>query len=152
MENVDLLNNDLQVSPASQTFLNEAAKWRKFLSIIGFILCGFMVIVAFFIPTLIMNIPPYNQLMPSGMTSSMSVGFTIVYLLLSLLLFFPCLYLYQFSVKMKRALGSVSQENFEASLQSLKSLLKFYGIATIIILSFYALIFVIAMFGIAFKG
>lgn len=151
MENLDLLNNDLQVSPASQTFLSEAARWGKFLSIIGFILCGLMVVVAFFIPTLIMNLPPYNQ-MVSTMTSAMSVGFTIGYLLLSLLLFFPSLYLYKFSVKMKLALNSISQENFETSLQNLKSLLKFYGIFAIIILSFYALVFIIGMLGVAMKG
>jgi tetrahydromethanopterin S-methyltransferase subunit F len=151
MENLDLLNNDLQVSPASQTFLSEAARWGRFLSIIGFIFCGLIVVMAFFIPTLIMNIPPYNQL-ASGMTSAMSVGITIGYLLASLLLFFPCLYLYKFSVKMKVALNAISQENFETSLQNLKSLLKFYGILAIILLSFYALVFVIGMLGLAMNG
>ena len=150
MENLDLLNNDLQVSPASQTFLSEAARWGRFLSIIGFIFCGLIVVMAFFIPTL-MNIPPYNQL-ASGMTSAMSVGITIGYLLASLLLFFPCLYLYKFSVKMKVALNAISQENFETSLQNLKSLLKFYGILAIILLSFYALVFVIGMLGLAMNG
>ena len=131
MENMDLLNNDLQVSPASQNFLNEAAKWGKFIAIVGFIFCGIMVVVAFFIPTLFMNLPPYNQL-GSGFTSGMSAAFTVVYLVLALILFFPCLYLYRFSVKMKLALGSVSQENFDTSLQNLKSLLKFYGIFIIV--------------------
>ena len=151
MENLDLLNNDLQVSPASQTFLSEAARWGRFLSIVGFIFCGLIVVMAFFIPTLIMNIPPYNQL-ASGMTSAMSVGITIGYLLASLLLFFPCLYLYKFSVKMKVALNAINQENFETSLQNLKSLLKFYGILAIILLSFYALVFIIAMLGLAMNG
>ena len=41
MENLDLLNNDLQVTPLSQNFLSEAAKWGKFLSVMGFIFCGF---------------------------------------------------------------------------------------------------------------
>jgi predicted RND superfamily exporter protein len=98
-----------------------------------------------------MNIPPYKQL-ASGMTSAMSVGITIGYLLASLLLFFPCLYLYKFSVKMKVALNAISQENFETSLQNLKSLLKFYGILAIILLSFYALVFVIGMLGLAMNG
>ncbi len=151
MENLDLLNNDLQVSPASQTFLSEAARWGKFLSIVGFVFCGLMMILAFFIPTLMMNLPPYNQV-ASAMTSAMSAGLTIVYLLLALLLFFPCLYLYRFSVKMKVALGSISQESFEASLQNLKSLLKFYGIFVIVMLSFYALAFIIGMMGLAMNG
>lgn len=151
MENSDLLNNDLQVSPASQTFLNEAARWGKFLSIIGFIFCGLMVVLAFFIPTLLMRVPPYNQI-ASTMTSATSAGLTIGYLLLALVLFFPCLYLYKFSVKMKVALTAISQENFEISLQNLKSLLKFYGIFAIIILSIYALAFIVVMLGVAMKG
>lgn len=150
MENSDLLNNDLQVSPASQTFLNEAARWGKFLSIIGFIFCGLMVVLAFFIPTLLMSVPPYNQI-ASTMTSAMSAGLTIGYLLLALVSFFPCLYLYKFSEKMKVALTAISQENFEISLQNLKSLLKFYGIFAIIILSIYALAFIVVMLGVAMK-
>lgn len=151
MDNLDLLNNDLQVSPASQNFLSEAAKWGKFLAIVGFILCGLLVVLAFFIPTLFMNLPPYNQLSGS-LTSGMSAVFTVIYLILAVILFFPCLYLYRFSVKMKLALASVSQENFDLSLQNLKSLLKFYGIFTIVMLSFYALVFIIAMLGVAMKG
>lgn len=151
MENMDLLNNDLQVSPASQNFLSEAAKWGKFLAIVGFITCGLLVVLAFFIPTLFMKLPPYNQFATS-MSSAVSIGMTVIYLLLAILMFFPCLYLYRFSVKMKLALGSVSQENFDTSLQNLKSLLKFYGIFTIVMLSFYALVFVLAMLGVAMKG
>ena len=151
MENFDLLNNDLQVSPASQTFLNEAARWGRFLSIIGFIICGLMVVVAFFLPTVLTHLTPYGQI-TSTMTSAMATGLTIGYLLFALLLFFPCLYLYKFSVKMKVALTSLSQENFESSLQNLKSLLKFYGIFDIIILTFYALVFIIGILGVAIKG
>lgn len=150
MENFDLLNNDLQVSPASQTFLNEAARWGRFLSVIGFILCGLMVLVAFFIPTLLMRVYPYNQI-ASTMTSGVASIITIAYILFALLFFFPCLYLYQFSVKMKAALIAVSQENFDTSLQNLKSLLKFYGILAIILLSFYALVFIISMLGLAMR-
>ncbi len=146
MESFDLLNNDLQVSPSAQSFLSESARWGKFLAIIGFIFCGFMVVMSFFIPALIMHIPPYNTL-SSGLSSGMATGMTIIYLLLSLLLFFPCFYLFKFSIKMQASLNTVSQENFEESLKNLKSLFKFYGIFVIIILSIYALIFVIAMVG-----
>ena len=53
---------------------------------------------------------------------------------------------------MKVALNVVSQDNFETSLQNLKSLLKFFGILAIILLSFYALVFVIGMLGLAMNG
>ena len=151
MENLDLLNSDLQVSPQAQTYLSESARWGKFLAIMGFILCGIMAVVAFFLPAFLSRLPPYNS-MPGAYASSVQAGMTIVYLLLALLLFFPCFYLYKFSVKMQSAVKSASQENFDESLMNLKSMFKFYGIFTIILLSFYALIFVIAMIALAMKG
>ena len=141
MENLDLLSNDLQVSPLAQSYLAESAKWGKFLAIIGFIFSGIMIIVAFFLPVFLTQLPPYNT-MSSEFNSGMKVGMTIIYLLLALLLFFPCFYLYKFSVKMQFAVKVVSQENFDDSLMNLKSMFKFYGIFTIIILSFYALAFI----------
>jgi hypothetical protein len=141
LENLDLLSNDLQVSPLAQSYLAESAKWGKFLAIIGFIFSGIMIIVAFFLPVFLTQLPPYNT-MSSEFNSGMKVGMTIIYLLLALLLFFPCFYLYKFSVKMQFAVKVVSQENFDDSLMNLKSMFKFYGIFTIIILSFYALAFI----------
>jgi hypothetical protein len=151
MESFDLLNNDLQVSASAQSFLSDSARWGKFLAIIGFIFCGFMIVIAFFVPALIMNLPPYNA-MASGLSASITAGMTVVYLLLALLFFFPCLYLFKFSVKMQASLNSMSQENFEESLKNLKSMFKFYGICTIVMLSIYALIFLIAMIGAAMRG
>lgn len=150
MENLDLLNNDLQISPASQNFLNEAAKWGKFLSIIGFIFCGVLAIAAFFAPAMYSKLTVFNDL-SSGMMGVASTFIIIIYLAFAVVLFFPCYYLNKFSIKMRVALQTVNQENFEDSLKNLKSLLKFYGIFTIIVLSFYALIFILAMLGLAMK-
>lgn len=151
MENLDLLSNDLQVSPVTQGFLSEAAKWGKFLSIIGFIFCGFIAIAAFFVPAIYSSLPAFREL-SSGIATAIATLITVVYLALAALLLFPCLYLYKFSVKMRLALNSVNQDKFEDSLKNLKSLLKFYGIFTIIMLSFYALAFIFIMIGVAMKG
>ncbi len=144
MINQDLLNNDLQVSPGGLSYLTESARWGKFLAIMGFILCGFMSLLAFFIPALFTQIPPYNS-MSTSMSSGVKVGMTIVYLFLALMMFFPCFYLYKFSVKMQSAVKAVSQENFDESLMNLKSMFKFYGVFTIIILSLYALIIIVSI-------
>jgi hypothetical protein len=150
LENLDLLNDDLQVSPQAQSYLTETAKWGKFLAIMGFIGSVIMIIIAFFIPVFLTQLPPYNT-MSSEFNSGMKVGMTILYLLLALLFFFPCFYLYKFSVKMQAALKMVSQENFDESLMNLKSMFKFYGIFTIIILSFYALAFIIGIIATAMR-
>lgn len=138
MEMNDLLNNDLQLSHSGVGYLLESSRWGKFLAIMGFIMCGFMAVLAFFIPIIFTQLPPYNQ-MSSAFSSGARIGMTAVYLLLAIMMFFPCFYLYKFSVKMQSAVKTTSQENFDESLMSLKSMFKFYGILTIIILSFYAL-------------
>jgi len=120
------------------------------LAIMGFIVCGFMTILSFFMPVFLTQLPPYNSV-STEFSSGMKVGMTIVYLLLALLSFFPCFYLYKFSVKMQAAVKMVSQENFDESLMNLKSVFKFYGIFVIIILSFYALAFIIGIIAAAMR-
>jgi hypothetical protein len=150
MQNLDLLDNDLNIGPVSQKFLNEAARWGKFLSIIGFIFCGLMAIAAFFAPSLYTKLSAFNEMSPT-LAGATSTAITVIYLGFAVLLFFPCLYLNKFSVKMKKALNTVNQHDFEDSFKNLKSLLKFYGICSIILLSFYALLFIIVMLSIAVR-
>jgi len=53
---------------------------------------------------------------------------------------------------MQVAVKETSQETFDESLMSMKSMFKFYGILTIVLLSLYALIFVLGMLGLAMRG
>lgn len=151
MENLDLLNNDLQVTPQAQNYLTESAKWGKFLAIIGFIFCGFMLVLAFLIPAFMSQLTQNNS--SAGVTFSFTpvikTAITVLYLMLAILFFFPCSYLYKFSVKMQLATKNISQENFNESLMNLKSLFKFFGIFIIIILSIYALTIIISIAGAA---
>ena len=152
MENLDLLNNDLQVTPQSQSYLTESAKWGKFLAIVGFIFCGFMVILAFLIPALFSQLAQNSASEATfSFSSSTKTIMTVMYLILAVLLFFPCIYLYRFSVKMQVATRNISQENFDDALMNLKSMFKFYGIFTIAILSFYALIIIVSIIGAAMR-
>ena len=151
MENFDLLNNDLQVTPQGQSYLTESAKWGKFLAIIGFIFCGFMVVLAFIIPALMAQLSQNSS--SAGVTFSFTpairTAMTVLYLMLAFLFFFPCYYLYKFSAKMNLAAKNINQDNFDESLMNLKSMFKFFGIFTIIILSIYALAVIIGIIGAA---
>ena len=149
MQNADLLSTDLTVTTYSRNFLTETAKWAKFLSILGFIGCGFMAIGAFTLP-LLMSMMPGNEMMPGGgaaMAKGMSAMLTVVYLGFAILFLMPCLYLYRFSSKMKSALLHSDTEVLDLSFGNLKSFFKFNGILMIIMISFYALIFIFAIIG-----
>ncbi len=136
---------ELQLDPSSLNYLNESARWARFLAIIGFISCGLMIIVGVFFGSVM------SGLMTNAGSESaavMSGGFfSIIYILISLLLFFPSLYLFNFSSKMRKAFQNNDQQILTDSLKNLKSFFKFYGIFTVIILSIYALALIAAIFG-----
>jgi hypothetical protein len=139
MEQHDLLSNDLLINSISQDNLISAAKWGKFLAIVGFVFIGLMVLVGIIVQSLPSSLLSYGY----GNPVLKYIG--IIYLILGIVLFFPCLYLLKFSNKMQEAIRTSNQESLDNAFINLKAMFKFYGIVTIVILCFYALIF---LFGI----
>lgn len=133
MEQHDLLTNDLLISNASQANLNAAARWGKFLSIAGFIGCGLTAISGIYLQTVVSSYSVYASSFPKY------VG--IMYIILSIILFIPCLFLNKFSNKILEAIRSYNQESLDSAFMNLRSMFKFYGIFTIVILIFVALAF-----------
>ncbi|QNA42727.1 DUF5362 family protein [Lacibacter sediminis] len=135
----------LEVEELSTRFLSETAKWGKFLSIVGFIFIGLIVILAIFAGTLLGTMAGFggNAMLAGGM----SIFITILYLAIAALYFFPCLYMFRFSTRMKRALAENNQELLNSSFENLKSCFKFMGIMTIVFISIYVLAFLVGTLG-----
>jgi hypothetical protein len=132
-------NEKMYLSQEAQGFLKETAKWAYFLSIIGFIGIGFMVVLALFIGTIFSAI--------SGMSGSVnSMGFletgliSGIYLIIALIYFFPVYYLFQFSSKMKNAFKFNNNDLINSSFEYLKSHYKFIGIVALVFVVIYGLI------------
>ena len=144
-ENVDLssslhFNNNLRLQ------VDEAARWAKFLSIIGFVFCGLMIVLAFFINKFMgrmpgqENNPLYNNTAMYGNSMrSLRMIMPVIYILLAVLYFFPCLNLFRFATKAQSAIKSNSQEDITVSFTQLKSFFRFIGVLTIIALCVYGL-------------
>ena len=130
----------LNVTRPAAHFLQEISKWATFLAIVGFIFTGLIVVLAFFAGTLMSTIPPYDT-MPSGF----GIVLTFMYLLIGVLYFFPTLYLYKFSQKLKSALTLRDSNDLTIAFENLKSIFKFWGIFTIVILCFYGLALLITV-------
>jgi uncharacterized membrane protein YjgN (DUF898 family) len=131
---------ELQLDQTSTAYLGEAAKWAKFLAILGFIFCAFLVIAALFAGTMMSAM---MSAAGGGMGSMFGSGFiTILYLMGAALYFFPCLFLFRFASQMQDAIRNHEQAKLQGSLKNLKSLFRFLGILTIIIIAFYILIFI----------
>lgn len=136
MEQNDLLSNDLVINNHSQASLGASAKWGKFLSIVGFIFCGLMLVGGIYLQFVLSAFGLY------GYGSYFAKYMGVFYLVFAIILFFPCLYLFKFSNNMLEALRSSNQENLDTAFHNLKSMFKFYGIFTIVILVIYALAFI----------
>tara|TARA_R110000868_G_scaffold326125_1_gene587091 strand:+ start:168 stop:632 length:465 start_codon:yes stop_codon:yes gene_type:complete len=140
MEETTLQENErLYLSQEAQGFLKETAKWGYFLSIIGFIGIGFMVVLALFIGTIFSALNGLN----GNMNPMMGIGTGFIsgmYLVIALLYFFPVYYLFQFSSKMKMAIRSNNTNLINSSFEFLKSHYKFLGILSLVFVVFYGLV------------
>lgn len=141
-------NSNLYLKEESQSFLKETAKWGYFLSILGFVFMGLMVVFALFVGTIFSKINSFGGGINPMMGRSSTV-FSVIYILIALLYFFPVYYLYQFSSKARKAFKYNDNEQLNASFEYLKSHYKFMGIIALIFVSFYAIIFIFTfLFGI----
>ena len=138
----------LSIDGQSKNFLAESAKWGKFLAIIGFIVCALIIILGIFMATASSEMDSaFRQYGAggSGDFEGLGVVMAVVYILVALIYFFPCLYLLRFSNHMKTALATDNLSSLTTSFQNLKSMFKFVGIFTIVILAFYLLAFIIGL-------
>jgi hypothetical protein len=140
----------LSIDTTGREHLAEAAKWARFLAIVGFVFIALFAIFAIAGGSYIANMfGRANQFgeAGSGFTTGMTIGIIIYYLCIALLVFFAYLFLYRFAVNMRMALNGNNQELLNRSFQNLKILYRYWGILTVIGLIFFALFFVIAVLG-----
>ena len=132
-----------QLSPQIKTFLKETAKWAKFISIVGFVGVGLMVIFALFAGAIFSSFASdFGEDFPFP-----TFLFSVIYLIFAAIAYFPILYLYRFANNMQIALQRGDQHVLQNSFENLKSHYKFYWIMLAIILGFYALMLVLSIIG-----
>jgi len=140
---------ELHVDQIGASYLKETARWAKFFAILGFIVCGLMLLGGLFAGSLISA--AFSTL--GGAASSagfMGGGFiTVIYIAFALLYFFPCLYLFNFASRMQVALRSNDQESLNQSFKNLKSCYRFFGILAIICIGLWVLTIIFAIIGFA---
>lgn len=137
-QNQNLLSSDLQVDITAAGHLKETAMWAKLLAVVGFVLSILIGIMSFFIGTIMSTMTRgYGN---ASSASAMGAGFiTIIYLVVAVIYFLMSLFLFRFAVKMKQALLTTDQENFNTSLLNLKLVYRIMGIIMVIYLSILAL-------------
>lgn len=136
-QHIELDADKLKINNSIKENLMIAAKWARFLAIIGFIFTGFMGIASLFLLV---------TAMASGIGMLMLMA--VVYIGLTLVMIFPALYLIRFAGSTEKGLNSNKQGEFDYGIQNLKSLFKFTGIYTIVVIALYIVyIFALAQVG-----
>jgi hypothetical protein len=136
-EQEDLLSNELEITETLKSYFIDSAKWARFLSVVGLFACMVMLIVAFYAAFYVPRVANYRYGFSLGrLVSAVYVFFAVAW-------FFPCFFLYKFSVKLLNAIKTNVQENIESAFNNLKSTFKFLGIVTIVILSLWFMSFLV---------
>ena len=144
----------LTIDPVIKSHLSETARWGKFLSILGFVICGLIVLVGLFFGTLFSSLVSRSEVSYEGNISTGSFGAmaAVMYIIVAVVYFFPCLFLYRFSTKMKTALNGNEQIDLTLAFQNLKSLFRYVGVITVILLAIYLIVILFALLGAAFMS
>jgi len=135
----DLLTDELEITGELRNHLSGTAKWAKFLSVIGLVFCAGMLVFAFYAAFYV------SPLMRTRYGFSLGPAISAIYIFLAAVLFFPCVLLYKFSVKLLDAIKENARENIESAFLNLRSMFKFIAIVVIIVLTlwFMSLIFTV---------
>ena len=123
--------------------LHTAGKWTRFLSIVGFIGLGFMVLMGLFFGTFM---GAAMEGMPQDVPVAMPFGFGFMGIFYIILAIF---YLLNFGRKVTTAVQTRDSLTLSDALSNLAKHFQFVGILTLILLSMYVLIFIGGILGAA---
>jgi hypothetical protein len=137
IENIQPTGSEITVNGDINNYLLETAKWCKFLAIVGYIGMGLLVLLGL---GFMVGLSVFSSISHLGFPIGL---FGLIYIFIAVLYFFPISYMYKFSTNITQGLKSNNQQSVNYGFKNLKSLFKFMGILTIVVLSIYALIIIV---------
>lgn len=140
----------LNIDPVTKTNLNSVANWARFLAIIGFL----VLLVALVASALTLTIysdyiigssseDAYGQQIARNLRWGTAIGAFITILIG----YFPCLYLFKFANRMKKALHANSQEDLNRAFTLMKIFFRYLGLVIMILIIIYVLTFIFQVMG-----
>jgi hypothetical protein len=141
---VEIKNQKIELEGVTLLHMNEIRKWTQFMSILGFVVVGLLLLVG--VIFLIASFTrPSMQIDEFGISLGPWMG--ICYLLLALVYSFPVFYMFRFSKFAKQSLLQISSEQSSNELMAnainyLKKHFRYVGIFTIVLLVIYLLVII----------
>jgi hypothetical protein len=123
-------------------YLKEASPWLRFMGILGYIGCGFIIFFGIIL-AIVSNALSDNIL---GEFSGAPVWITaLFYTAMGVVFFFPARFTYNFGTLIRKYQYSHSENDLEQAFKNNKSLWKFNGIIYIIMLSLIPVILIVSL-------
>lgn len=133
------LGGSLSNSPVSQAIISPLLRtrgWARFLSIIGFILSGLILLAGVAM-----------MFLGAGLGSELPFGalMGVIYLVMAFFYFYPSLKLSQYASRITVVAANPTEINLISALDAQRSFWKFTGIMVLLLIGLYILIFIGAM-------
>lgn len=129
----------LLINETSRAFLLEAARWGKFISIVGFVFFGIMILGGI----AMMLLPAMGEAVSKGGVPGVVMG--LIYVGGALIYFFPMWMLFRYSTNIRKAIVNEDNDQLALSFRYLKGHFKAVGIILIIMIFMYALVIIFAL-------
>jgi hypothetical protein len=126
--------NRMELGPEALNHLNATRKWTMFLSVLGFIFLGLLIVAG--IAT--------NTFLSAFKTEEVNLGIPesfllILFIVISVIYFFPVFYLFRFSRSARDAVQNRDIKKMEKALKNLRIYFTYIGVMAIIVISIYLL-------------
>ena len=121
--------SELKITSHMIDSMRSTRPWVMFLSVLGFISVGFMVLAAMIIMVVGSVLPQHFDGFPAALMGIMYIFMSFFYLV-------PSIYLFRYSSAIGRFLDSMAASEMESALSYQKSFWKFVGIVAIVMFVF----------------
>ena len=129
MDDVQRRSSELKITSHMVDSMRSTRPWAMFISILGFITVGFMLLAAIVIMVL-------GSVLPQEIDGFPAVLMGIMYIIMSFFYLVPSIYLFRYASAIGSFLDTMSESEMESALSNQKSFWKFIGILGIVMIAF----------------
>jgi heme/copper-type cytochrome/quinol oxidase subunit 2 len=122
----------IEIGSEALNHLNSAWKWTMFLSILGFIFLGLLIVAGVVTSTFLSAFK--TQEANLGIPESLMI---IILIVIAAIYFFPVFFLFRFSRNTRDAIQTLDRRKLEKAFRNLRIYFTYIGIMVIVVLSIY---------------
>ncbi len=137
--------NKLELGPSALRNLDATRKWTTFLSVVGFIFLGLLIV--FGLATSKFLTAFETKEVSLGISESLMTG---LFIIVAAIYFFPVFFLLRFSSCSRDAIHNLDRKKLDKAFRNLRIFFTYLGLLVIIVLSIYLTVLIVAGSSMAF--